>query len=518
MAYTVDEASALLGIPRPTLYRYLRDYSIPHVRRSGRIYVPEDSFERIREARDLHREGLGTQSVRRKLREGEELDARAVMERLDRISVALEGLKAGGPDPAVRTLLARQSLLVSAVSDLTAMLEEVLAANGRRPKVLADPEEETSLVLHERPEDGRKHGGSDTSPLVPVRASGFGVLARRRRRGVLAAVLMAVLCAVFAATALGAGPAVESVRQAILPGQGAEPPSSPAPPAPPSPSPAPEPRPPQQADQATETRAKHAGAPVEELVLGGVPEDERERVSAGLRGALRAAGGYGGQVGFWVVDLEGGWGYGLRPDEPFSGVSAVKAAVMVSVYRKLETGELSSGETLAVTEEDLRAAGGGSRAWAAGDAWTVGDYLWMMVVESDPVAAAVLVRAAGGPGYVEGVARSLGAEDTDLGQGDGIGASTPRDVALVLEAVNSGQATPEDPQGGRAALLELMAQEEPGWGSDGSPGDAAVVGYAERPYVVAVLGEGGDDVRTEALGEISEAVWAVQNPGLRPDA
>jgi hypothetical protein len=29
--YTVDEVSGLLGIPRPTLYRYLREYSIPHL-------------------------------------------------------------------------------------------------------------------------------------------------------------------------------------------------------------------------------------------------------------------------------------------------------------------------------------------------------------------------------------------------------------------------------------------------------------------------------------------------------
>ena len=67
--YTVDDVSDLLGIPRPTLYRYLRDYSIPHLRQGGRIRIPVDSFDRIREARDLHKEGLGTETVRRQLRE-----------------------------------------------------------------------------------------------------------------------------------------------------------------------------------------------------------------------------------------------------------------------------------------------------------------------------------------------------------------------------------------------------------------------------------------------------------------
>ena len=54
MNHTVDEVSDLLGVPRPTLYCYLREYSIPHLRRSGKIYVPEESFERIKEVRELH--------------------------------------------------------------------------------------------------------------------------------------------------------------------------------------------------------------------------------------------------------------------------------------------------------------------------------------------------------------------------------------------------------------------------------------------------------------------------------
>src|SRR4028118_304285 len=57
--YTVDDVSDLLGIPRPTLYRYLREYSIPHLRQGGRIRIPEDSFDRITEARDTPKEGRG---------------------------------------------------------------------------------------------------------------------------------------------------------------------------------------------------------------------------------------------------------------------------------------------------------------------------------------------------------------------------------------------------------------------------------------------------------------------------
>jgi excisionase family DNA binding protein len=98
--YTVEEVSDLLGIPRPTLYRYLREYSIPHLRRSGRISIPEESFERIREARDLHKEGLGTGSVRSLLRERGNPNIGELKERIDRLSESLERIR-GKERPAM---------------------------------------------------------------------------------------------------------------------------------------------------------------------------------------------------------------------------------------------------------------------------------------------------------------------------------------------------------------------------------------------------------------------------------
>jgi len=96
LAYTVDEVSDLLEVPRPTLYRYLREYSMPHLRRSGKIYVPEESFDQIKEVRELHKEGLATESVRKRLQEESNFDVDELMERMDRISEALESLQ-GNP-------------------------------------------------------------------------------------------------------------------------------------------------------------------------------------------------------------------------------------------------------------------------------------------------------------------------------------------------------------------------------------------------------------------------------------
>lgn len=220
--YTVDEASALLGVPRPTLYRYLKEYSIPYQRRAGRISVPEESLERIRTVRELHDEGLGTEAVRRRLRDGAGTDVDWIAERLDRLSEALEtsqsSLKPNEnvPTPqALHVILARQSLLVSAVFNLTEMMEELLAANGRPRKPALDYlDEQSRLQAAEFPAErsgelpalrGIAGSGASGEPEPtealpsPERHDRFGTLARRRRR------ITAVLAILLLVLALAAG-------------------------------------------------------------------------------------------------------------------------------------------------------------------------------------------------------------------------------------------------------------------------------------------------------------------------
>ena len=241
--YTVDEVSGLLGIPRPTLYRYLREYSIPHLRQAGRISIPEDSFDRIREARDLHRDGLGTESVRRQLREGSAPDTGDLDRRLDSLHRTLEDLRVDLKErpaaedmalsPAMRTILARQSLLMSAMFNLTEMVEDLLLASGkpRKPPLVdlgvaeAMPER-PARDLVEIPDQvalgTAALAGTDdigVGRTLEARSADFGTLRRRRRRvvlAILAVLLVAVVLAWMIPTLFGAsdaGPAVPMVKE-----------------------------------------------------------------------------------------------------------------------------------------------------------------------------------------------------------------------------------------------------------------------------------------------------------------
>ena len=188
--------------------------------------------------------------------------------------------------------------------------------------------------------------------------------------------------------------------------------------------------------------------PPAEPVMDGVPDSERERVENVLGEARQQIEDYHGVTGLYVWDLEGDYGYGIRPDEEFFTASIIKVPVMVAVYRKVDEGELDFAQEIEIKEEDW-AAGAGWLQWEkAGTRQTVGDLLLLMMTQSDNVATNALIRTVGGPEHVNEVARSMGAEDTLVYQkvSSERGAvpaidnrSTPRDMVCHDAADSPGQ-------------------------------------------------------------------------------
>jgi beta-lactamase class A len=274
-----------------------------------------------------------------------------------------------------------------------------------------------------------------------------------------------------------------------------------------------------------------------EPVLEDVPESERERVEQQLGEARQKIEDYPGVAGVYVRDLEGDFGYGVRPDEQFFSASVIKIPVMVAVYRKVDEGELSFSQMVEIKEEDW-AAGAGWLQWErAGTKQTVGDLLLLMMNQSDNVATNALTRLVGGPDHVNEVARSLGAENTLLYQKLSSeraavpsldNRTTPRDMALMLEKIAMGEAASEKSCG---YMIDLMDLNELDWWLDaGLPADVyaankagwlyqvyddvGIVKAGDRPYVVAILSKYGTedvDVGRVLIEELSRDVWEAQN-------
>nr|MBA2441087.1 serine hydrolase [Rubrobacter sp.] len=287
-----------------------------------------------------------------------------------------------------------------------------------------------------------------------------------------------------------------------------------------------------------------AEVPPPEPVMDGVPEDRSERVEESLDGIREVVEGYEGVVGVHVRDLEGGWSYGMRQEEEFFGASVVKVPIMAAIYRKVESGELSYGETFEVTDEDYAGGAGGLQWQDTGTRHTLEDYLWLMMTQSDNVATNVLLRLAGGPDSVNEVSRELGAEDTVLrgkvtDQRAAVPSldnqTTPLDMARMLERIRAGEvAGPERTEDMVGFLYqnnvefwveagvppEVGVANKGGW-IDGVYNDAAIVEYEEGPYIITVFSKYGPfevSLGEPVLQEISREVWKAQKePGEDED-
>jgi beta-lactamase class A len=277
--------------------------------------------------------------------------------------------------------------------------------------------------------------------------------------------------------------------------------------------------------------------PPPDPVMGGVPDSERGHIEKELGEVRQKIEGYGGVAGVYVYDLEGDFGYGVRPDEQFFSASIIKIPVMVAVYRKVDQGELEFSQMVEIKEEDW-AAGAGWLQWEkAGTKQTVGDLLLLMMNQSDNVATNALVRLVGGADHVNEVAHSLGAENTLLYQKLSSeraavpsldNRTTPRDMATMLQKIAEGEAASDK---SCRYMIDLMNLNELDWWLDaGLPADVyaankagwlyevyddvGIVKAGEKPYVVAILskyGSGDVDVGRLLIEGISRDVWEAQN-------
>jgi beta-lactamase class A len=270
-----------------------------------------------------------------------------------------------------------------------------------------------------------------------------------------------------------------------------------------------------------------------EPVMDSVPESDREQVKKALEGARQEIEDYDGVAGLYVWDLEGDYGYGIRPDEKFFTASIIKVPIMVAVYREVDAGELEFSQQIEIKEEDW-AAGAGWLQWEkAGTKQTVGDLLLLMMTQSDNVAANALVRTVGGSDRINEVARSMGAEDTLLYQkvSSERGAvpaldnrSTPRDMATMMRQIAEGKAASDKSCG---YMIDLMHEDKLDWWLDAGLPDgvnaankagwlyrvydeAGIVDEDNHHYVIAILSKhGGADVNQgqKMIENLSRTVW-----------
>jgi beta-lactamase class A len=271
----------------------------------------------------------------------------------------------------------------------------------------------------------------------------------------------------------------------------------------------------------------------------GAPSDVERRIAERLAS-------FQGVMGVAAVHLDTGETIAVAADTRFPTASGIKTAVMVEVFQQIAAGQLTLDRPVTLPEDAKVGGSGVLRELHAGSALTVADLLFLMIAISDNTATNLLIDLTGTKAVNERMV-ALGLPHTRLyrptfrgGHAEafpdeekeyGLGSSTPREMAALMERIARGQAVSKDASARMEALLgtqqvhELLCRllpssdegvtvahktgqdEEKLPDANGAPGsvrmDAGIVTTPKGRYVVAIFARRVKDMR-----------WTVDNDAL----
>ena len=251
-----------------------------------------------------------------------------------------------------------------------------------------------------------------------------------------------------------------------------------------------------------------------------------------------------GVLGVAAVHLDTGETIAVAADTRFPTASGIKTAVMVEVFQQVAAGKLALDRAVTLPEDAKVGGSGVLKELHAGSAPTVADLLFLMIAISDNTATNLLIGLVGTPAVNErwwrwacrnaalppdfrgGHPEAFPDEEKEFG----LGSSTPREMAALMEKIARGQAVSPEASRQMEALLgkqqvhELVCRLLPSdegvtiahkTGQDeeklpDASGRARLRAHgrghrhhAEGPYVVAIFARRVKDMR-----------WTVDNDAL----
>jgi beta-lactamase class A len=177
---------------------------------------------------------------------------------------------------------------------------------------------------------------------------------------------------------------------------------------------------------------------------------------------------FAGVMGVAAVHLDTGETIAVAADERFPTASAIKTAVMVEAFHQIAAGRIRKDQLVTLTEEVKVGGSGVLHSLRAGGRHSVADLLYLMIALSDNTATNMLVALVGTKAVDDRMV-AYGLPGTRLyrptfrgGQADvfpeeereyGLGSSTPRETARLLETIARGKAVSRPASEEMVALL-----------------------------------------------------------------
>lgn len=145
-----------------------------------------------------------------------------------------------------------------------------------------------------------------------------------------------------------------------------------------------------------------------------------------------------GTYGFYFKDLDGNYTYGYNEEVPMTSAGCMKLILAVLVLKKVEAGEFSMEELIAVKEEDKHAGSGILREFIERP-YTIRELIAAMVIVGDNTATYKLMSLLG-QDQINSMFEDLGLTHTSLSTSPGAAdnKTTARDLGRVIELLYAG--------------------------------------------------------------------------------
>ena len=226
---------------------------------------------------------------------------------------------------------------------------------------------------------------------------------------------------------------------------------------------------------------------------------------------------YQGQYGVYYYDLTSGQDFGINDEDEYPAASTEKIPLNLYLYNRISSGAVDPNGTLTYLQEDYEDGTGSIQYDQVGTQYSVAELSKLSIVDSDNVAANILIRFLGIQN-IKNYMQQVGGQVVV----DGQNVSSPRDMGLYMKLVyefyeNNGTlgnklmndflntALYNDRL---PALLPQSVKVAHKIGNGvGVINDVGIV-FADKPYIVAVMSKGvNEDEAPAVIANISKMIY-----------
>lgn len=157
--------------------------------------------------------------------------------------------------------------------------------------------------------------------------------------------------------------------------------------------------------------------------------------------------GFNGTAGVYVYNLSTGKEAGVNADTIFPTASIVKVPILVSLFNKIQKGDLTLNDSLVYTEDRIYGGSGLMQFYKDSTGTDIRTLAALMITYSDNVTSLWSQELAGGGEEINKIMESLGLEHTrmnsrtkgreEIWKKYGWGQTTPREMASILVRIRN---------------------------------------------------------------------------------